>query len=81
MTQAEQNASKPGLQGTIAMIFKVIEQIQPATDKDIERHPEVVAACRSSKLKARRLVARMLKLGHITSDQAQQMPRYRVSKK
>ena len=79
MTQDAKTATKkPGLQGTIATIHGVIAKIQPATDRDIERHPEVVAACRSSKLKARRLVARMVKLGHLRSDEAQQTPRYSV---
>jgi hypothetical protein len=66
----------PGLQGTIEIIRTVIEQIQPATERQIEQHPEVVKACRSSKLKARRLISRLQKLGHVRSDGAQQQPKF-----
>jgi len=73
-----QEIQKPGLQGTIDTIHKVIAQIGPATERQIEQHPEVVRACRSSKLKARRLIHRLEKLGHIESDGAQQQPRFSV---
>lgn len=66
------------LQGTIAIIKTVIESIGPATAREIETHPEVVAACRSSKAKARRLIERLLAQGHIVSDQAAQQPRFSV---
>jgi len=71
-------AQNPGLQGTIEIIRAVIEQIQPATEREIEQHPDVVKACRSSKLKARRLVHRLQKLGRIKSDGAQQQPKFSV---
>lgn len=72
------DTSKPGLQGTIETIRRVIEQIQPATERQIEQHPDVVAACRSSKLKARRLIHRLQKLGHLRSDGAIQQPKFSV---
>lgn len=71
-------ATKPGLQGTIETIYGIIKAIGPATERQIEQHPAVVAACRSSKLKARRLVHRLEKLGHIESDGAQQQPKFSV---
>lgn len=73
-------AAKPGLQGTIATIYDVIAAHEPITARDIERNPKVVAACRSSKLKARRLVERLHKLGHITSDGAAQQPKFSTVK-
>lgn len=75
MTTATQ---KPGLQGTIETIYGIIKAIGPATERQIEQHPDVVAACRSSKLKARRLIHRLQKLGHLRSDGAIQQPRFSV---
>lgn len=72
--------TKPGLQGTIEAVYDVIAERQPITARDIERDPRVVAACRSSKLKARRLVERLHKLGHIRSDGAAQMPKFSTTK-
>ncbi len=72
------DTSKPGLQGTIATILEVMAQIGPATERQIETHPEVVKACRSSKLKARRLIHRLQKLGYVESDGAQQQPVFSV---
>jgi DNA-binding IclR family transcriptional regulator len=66
------------LQGTIESIRLVIAQIGPATARQIETHPDVVAACRSSKAKARRLIERLQAQGYIQSDQAQQQPKYWV---
>jgi hypothetical protein len=66
------------LQGAIEQIRTVIAAIGPATARQIETHPEVVAACRSSKAKARRLIERLQAQGHIASDQAQQQPKYWV---
>ncbi len=66
------------LQGTIEQIRTIIAQIGPATARQIETHPEVVAACRSSKAKARRLIERLHAQGHIASDQAAQQPKYWV---
>lgn len=66
------------IQGTIATIKSIIERIGPATAREIETHPEVVSACRSSKAKARRLIERLLVQGHIVSDQAAQQPRFSV---
>jgi Mn-dependent DtxR family transcriptional regulator len=71
--------NKPRLQGTIDVIYRVIQNIGPASARDIERHIEVVQACRSSKLKARRLIDRLHKLGYVKSDQARQMPKFSVS--
>lgn len=66
------------LQGTIEQIRTIIAQIGPATARQIETHAEVVAACRSSKAKARRLIERLHAQGHIQSDQAAQQPKYWV---
>lgn len=68
------------LQGTIETVRRVIEQIGPAPARDIERHPEVVKACRSSKTKARRHIERLHSLGHIRSSGDEQMPRFWVEK-
>ena len=66
------------LQGTIEQIRAVIAAIGPATARQIETHPDVVAACRSSKAKARRLIERLNAQGFIASDQAAQQPRFWV---
>ena len=66
------------LQGPIALIHSVIKQIGPAHARDIETHPDVVRACRSSKSKARRHIERLVQLGHVHSDGAAQMPRFWV---
>jgi len=66
------------LQGTIEQIRKVIAAIGPATARQIETHPEVVAACRSSKAKARRLIERLQVQGHIQSTGDAQQPRFWV---
>jgi hypothetical protein len=67
-----------GLQGTIETIRQVIAQVGPAPARDIERHPTVVAACRSSKTKARRHIERLHQMGHIRSSGDEQMPKYWV---
>jgi hypothetical protein len=64
------------LQGTIATVKSVIEAIGPATSRQIEQHPDVVKACRSSKTKARRHIERLRQQGHIQSDQAAQAPKF-----
>lgn len=66
------------IQGTIATIKDVIQKIGPATARQIETHPEVVQACRSSKAKARRLIERLQKQGHIQSTGEAQQPKYWV---
>ncbi len=66
------------LQGTIESIRQVIATIGPATARQIETHPEVVAACRSSKAKARRLIERLNAQGHIYSTGDAQQPKYWV---
>lgn len=48
------------LQGPIETIRQVIAKAGPATDREIEQHPEVVAACPSSKTKARRHIERLV---------------------
>lgn len=70
--------SSTPLQGTIALIFAVIKQIGPAHARQIEQHPEVVKACRSSKTKARRHIERLCALGHVRSDGSSQMPLFQV---
>lgn len=67
------------LQGTIETIRRVVEEIGPATARQIETHPDVVKACRSSKTKARRHIERLVQLGHVVSDGAGQMPRFRTA--
>lgn len=69
----------PDLQGPIEIVRQVIAEIGPAPARDIERHPKVVAVCRSSKTKARRHIERLRALGHVTSDGAQQMPKFSIS--
>lgn len=64
--------TKP-LQGPIEAVRQVIAQVGPATDRQIEQHPEVVKACRSSKTKARRHIDRLVQMGHVKTDGAQQM--------
>ena len=66
------------LQGTIATIKTVIQAIGPATARQIETHPEVVTACRSSKAKARRLIERLHTQGHIQSTGEAQQPKFWV---
>lgn len=60
--------SKNTLQGTIEQIRQAIKEIGPATKRQIETHPAVVKACRSSKTKARRHIDRLHEQGHIKSD-------------
>ena len=68
----------PRLQGTIETIRQVIIAIGPATARDIERDPCTVAACRSSKTKARRHIERLYQLGRIKSCGSIQQPKYWV---
>ena len=68
----------PNLQGAIEIIRQVIIAIGPAPARDIERHPDVVAACRSSKTKARRHIERLHQLGHVRSCGSLQQPKYSV---
>ena len=75
--RAEAQMTTP-LQGTIATIKDVIQKIGPATARQIETHPDVVTACRSSKHKARRLIERLHTQGRIKSDLPAQQPNYWV---
>ncbi len=59
------------LQGAIETVRATIESIGPATARQIETHPDVVKACRSSKTKARRHIERLVQLGHVQTDGAQ----------
>lgn len=68
----------PTLQGPIEVVRLAVAEIGPATARDIERNPKVVAACRSSKTKARRHLDRLVLLGHVVSDSAQQMPKFSI---
>lgn len=70
--------STQGIQGAIATVLATVKAIGPATARSIEQHPDVVAACRSSKTKARRLIDRLQRMGQIQSDGAAQMPRFQV---
>lgn len=71
---------RTGLQGAIEAVYDVIAKREPVPAREVEKDPRVVAACRSSKLKARRLIERLEKLGHITSDGAEQMPKFSTVK-
>lgn len=66
------------LQGAIEIIRQVIATIGPALARDIERHPDTVAACRSSKTKARRHIERLCQMGKVKSCGSLQQPRYWV---
>lgn len=66
------------LQGVIETIRQVIHTIGPATARQIETHPDVVKACRSSKTKARRHIERLVQLGHIKSCGSAQLPKFWV---
>gem|GEM_PF-2554626 len=66
------------LQGTIELIRLIIASIGPATAREIEQHPDVVRACRSSKTKARRHIERLLQLGHIHCVYGTQPKKYWV---
>lgn len=68
----------PTLQGTIETIRRVIATIGPAPARDIESHPDTVAACRSSKTKARRHIERLCQLGRVRSCGSLQQPKYWV---
>jgi len=68
----------PRLQGAIETIRQVIIAIGPAPARDIERHPDTVAACRSSKTKARRHIERLYQLGKVKSCGSIQQPKYWV---
>lgn len=67
------------IQGTIEAIRQTIAAIGPATARQVETHPEVVKACRSSKTKARRHIERLVQLGHVKTDGKAQMPIYWVA--
>ena len=60
------------LQGAIETVRQTIAAIGPATARQIETHADVVKACRSSKTKARRHIERLVQLGHVKSDGAEQ---------
>jgi hypothetical protein len=66
------------LQGAIDTARNVVKLIGPATAREIETHPDVVKACRSSKAKARRLIERLVKLGQVQSDGSIQGAKYWV---
>lgn len=66
----------PGLQGAIETVRQVVATIGPATARQVETHPDVVKACRSSKTKARRHIERLVQLGHIKSCGSAQMPKF-----
>lgn len=68
----------PNLQATVETIHRVIATIGPAPARDIENHPDTVAACRSSKTKARRHIERLCQLGKIKSCGSMQQPKYWV---
>lgn len=64
------------LHEAIETIRRVASQLGPATARVIESHPDVVAACRSTKTKARRHLEAMAKAGRIKCDFSAQAPRY-----
>ena len=67
-----------GTRTAIEAVLAAVEQLGSATAAEIERHPQVAAACRSAKIKARRLLERLCQLGHIKSCGSLQQPKYWV---
>lgn len=67
-----------GLQGAIETVRQVVVTIGPATARQVETHPDVVKACRSSKTKARRHIERLVQLGHIKTCGSAQMAKFWV---
>ena len=65
-----------GTRAAIEAVLAAVEQMGAATAAEIERHPQVAAACRSAKIKARRLLERLRHEGRLASCGSAQAPRY-----
>ena len=65
-----------GTRAAIEAVLAAVEQMGAATAAEIERHPQVAAACRSAKIKARRLLERLQQEGRLVSCGSAQAPRY-----
>lgn len=65
-----------GTRAAIEAVLAVVGQLGAATAAEIERHPKVAAACRSAKIKARKLLERLRQEGRLASCGSAQAPRY-----
>jgi hypothetical protein len=65
-----------GTKAAIEAVLAAVEQMGSSTASEIERHPQVAAACRAAKLKARKLLERMWREGRVASCGSAQAPRY-----
>lgn len=65
-----------GTRTAIEAVLAAVEQLGAATAAEIERHPQVAAACRSAKIKARKLLERLRHEGRLASCGSAQAPRY-----
>ncbi len=54
------------------VIIDTLKVIGPATARQVESHPDVVIACRQSKLKARHRLESLMLSGRIQSDRVGQ---------
>jgi len=55
-----------------AAILAALQELGPATARQVEMHPAVVKACRVAKLKARHRLEMMMREGRVKSDRAYQ---------
>lgn len=62
----------------IAIIAALVQLSRPATEREIEAHPGVMAACRRAQLKARKRLRELQRTGRVKWDQAVQRPRFWV---
>lgn len=65
-----------GTKTAIEAVLAVVGQLGAATAAEIERHPQVAAACRAAKIKARKLLERLRHEGRLESCGSAQAPRY-----
>lgn len=65
-----------GTKTAIEVVLAVVGQLGAATAAEIERHPQVAAACRAAKIKARKLLERLRHEGRLRSCGSAQAPRY-----
>lgn len=65
-----------GTRTAIKAVLAAVEQMGAATAAEIERHPQVAAACRAAKIKARKLLERLRQEGRLASCGSAQAPRY-----
>jgi len=70
--------AKSSVQTAVETVRAVIEQIGPATARQIESHPDVVRVCRNTKTKARRIVERLCQMGEVNTCGSSQQPLFWV---